>query len=378
MKFQIIILIVARKFRWIELTVIYLFFIHFDEKFGARQYRIRDALLFMADLIQVTTRGLYCPIGDFHIDPWKPVKRAITTHAHSDHARPGSQSYLCARAGKGILQARIGENALIEAVEYGEKKTINGVTISLHPAGHLLGSAQIRIEHQGEVWVVSGDYKRAEDRSCESFELVPCHTFISEATFALPIYQWPESRIVSDQILQWWSQNKEAGRTSILFAYALGKAQRLLSLLAECGEKVFVHGSVIPYLTFYRDFGAPFPEVVQLTPENRIEAKGSGLVIAPGSAQNTPWIRKLAPYSLGFASGWMRLRGARRRQAVDRGFIFSDHVDWPALVKTIRETGADRIGLTHGNTEVALKWLRENGCNAFNVPTRFIGDEDQS
>jgi putative mRNA 3-end processing factor len=327
--------------------------------------------------LTLTEAGLYCPAGDFYIDPWKGVPRAIITHAHSDHARAGSEAYLCARSGLGILAARIGTKAPIEAVDYSERIKIKDAVVSLHPAGHVLGSSQIRIEVKGHVTVITGDYKRAADASCERFELVRCHTFISEATFGLPVYRWPDPESVFAQIQDWWQANREAGRTSILFAYALGKAQRLLVGLKGSTEPIFLHGSVTPYLPFYEEAGVTFPSTRKLAPEDVSEAKGRALIIAPGSAQNTPWIRRLAPFSLGFASGWMRVRGARRRQALDRGFIISDHVDWPDLMRTIRETGAEQIGLTHGSTGPALRWLREQGYDCFHVPTRFAGEEEE-
>lgn len=325
-------------------------------------------------LIEVTERGLYCEAGGFYIDPWRAVDRAVITHAHSDHARSGSAAYLCSESGEGVLRERVGKQAHIETLDWGGAVSIGEAKVSFHPAGHVLGSAQVRVEHMGEIWVVSGDYKTQEDRSCERFEAVRCHTFITESTFGLPIYRWRPTAEVMEGVHAWWRRNREEGRTSILFAYALGKAQRILCGLDPEVGPIGVHGSVERFLPHYRFWGKPIPDCVNAKGEAVKELKGKGLVIAPGSTQNSDWLRKFTPCSLAFASGWMQVRGGRRRRALDRGFVISDHADWDGLLGTIEATGADRIGVTHGYTEPLVRWLKESGKEAWAVPTRFEGE----
>lgn len=326
-------------------------------------------------LIQPAPNGLYCEAGDFYIDPWKAVDRAVITHAHSDHARAGSRHFLCSRPGEGVLRRRIGQAGNIESLPFGEVTTINGVRVSLHPAGHILGSAQVRVEHGGEVWVVSGDYKTEPDVAAENFELVRCHHFITECTFGLPIYRWPASAEVFAQINDWWRGNQALGRTSVLLAYSLGKAQRVLAGVDPGIGPIAVHGAVAPFLPLYRKEGIALPDVETLTNDNAADYRGRGLVVAPGSVQGTTWLKKIAPNSLAFASGWMAVRGARRRLSLDRGFVLSDHVDWPGLIEAVRATGAETIGATHGHTAPFIRYVREElGLNAYNVPTRFVGE----
>lgn len=328
-------------------------------------------------LIAATSRGLYCEAGGFYIDPWRKVDRALVTHGHSDHARWGMGAYLTAAPGVEVVRERVGRDAVIEGIPFGESCRIGDVQVSFHPAGHLLGSGQIRVEHRGEVWVVTGDYKTAPDVSCESFEPVTCDTLITESTFGLPVYRWPEPEEVFRQINAWWRSNQAEGRTSILFAYALGKAQRVLCGLDPSIGPIGVHGAVAKLNPYYRAAGRPLPETLHANAETRSILKGKGLIVAPGSAQNTPWIRRFAPYSLGFASGWMAVRGARRRRALDRGFVLSDHVDWPGILETIEASGASRIGVTHGYAAPLMRWLREErGLEAFEVPTRYLGEAE--
>ncbi len=327
-------------------------------------------------LVRPTDRGLYCAAGDFYIDPWRPVDRAVVTHAHSDHATPGSQRYLCSDIGVEVLRPRVHAGAKIEGMSYGQSATINGVTVSLHPAGHLLGSAQIRIEHRGRIEVVTGDYKTQADRTCAAFEPVRCHRLITECTFGLPIYAWPPEDAIADQINTWWRHNQEAGRTSVVFAYALGKAQRVLSLLDRSLGKIVAHGSVKNFCEVYRRAGVDLPEVTTSTAESRKAVKGHGLVVAPPSVLGTAWLKKFTPASLAFASGWMMVRGNRRRRGVDRGFVLSDHVDWAGLLETIRATGCESVGATHGYTGVLARFLREQGMDADEIPTRYVGELD--
>ncbi len=335
------------------------------------------------ELVQVTKRGLFVPTADLYIDPWRPVERAVITHAHADHARGGSGRYLSSESGAGVLRTRLGSTAPIDTVAWGEEIRVGSARLSLHPAGHILGSAQVRIEVEGEVWVVSGDYKLEDDPTCEAFEPVPCHTFISECTFGLPVYRWPDPATVFSGILQWWADNARRGRTSVLFGYSLGKAQRLLAGIhlkltesaAEAPGPILVHGAVHRLLPPFHDAGVPLPHVLRANRESARAAQGRALVVAPPSAGGTPWIRTFGEVSTAFASGWMRIRGTRRRRGGDRGFVLSDHVDWPGLLTAIRATGAERVGLTHGTTGPAVRFLKEGGWDAWSVPTRFEGED---
>jgi putative mRNA 3-end processing factor len=331
-----------------------------------------------ADLIRLTDRGLCCPAGDFYIDPWQPVDRAVITHAHADHARGGSRHYLTTRPGEGVLRLRVGPEPAVQAVEYGETLTLNGVRVSLHPAGHVLGSAQVRVEHGGEVWVVSGDYKVEPDPTCTPFEPVRCHTFVTESTFGLPVYRWPGEAEVLAGVHAWWRGNQNAGRASLLFAYALGKAQRLLAGLDPAVGPLFTHGAVEKVNAAYRAAGVRLPEARHA---GAVPGKGPwdrALIVAPPSAQGTPWVRKFGDASTAFASGWMQIRGTRRRRAVDRGFVLSDHADWPGLLGAVRATGAQRVWVTHGYSAVLARRLREQGLDARVVPTRFEGERDDA
>ena len=329
----------------------------------------------MADLITLTPEGLYCPLGGFHIDPWRPVERALITHAHGDHARRGSGQYHGALSGLGLLRRRLGPEAVVEGHDLGAPLTFGETTVSFHSAGHVLGSAQIRIEAAGEVWVVSGDYKRDPDPSCAPFEVVPCDVFITEATFALPIYRWDPIDQVMDGLLAWWDANAAAGRTSVLFCYALGKAQRVLAELGQRTDRpVFVHGAIDALLDAYRAEGVSFAPTVPVGPRRKGESFAGELIIAPPSAFGSPWLRRFGDASTAFASGWMRVRGNRRRRGFERGFVLSDHVDWPALLRTIEQTGARRVLATHGYSDTLARYLREIGLAAEPLQTLF-GDE---
>lgn len=328
-------------------------------------------------LLRIDARGLYCEAGDFHIDPWEPVDRAIITHAHGDHAHWGSRRYLCSREGERVLRTRLGPDAVIESVEYGESIDFNGVTVSLHPAGHILGSAQIRVEHRGEVWVASGDYKTDPDSTCTPFELVKCHTFITESTFGLPIYRWTDEREVYDDIRNWWTANRDVQRASVLFAYALGKAQRLLAGLADAGVgPIYTHGAVERLNRDYRAAGIRLSDTQYATALPRGHTFAGSLIVAPPSTSGTTWLRRFGEVSTGFASGWMRLRGARRRRTVDRGFVLSDHVDWPSLLSTVEATGAECVWVTHGTREPLVRWLGERGIDARPMASHWEGEED--
>lgn len=315
-------------------------------------------------MLTVTEQGLYCEAGDFHVDPRLAVERAVITHAHSDHARPGCRSYLCARPGAGVLRLRLGPNARIESAAYGETVQRNGVSVSFHPAGHILGSSQIRVEHRGEIWVVSGDFKTGSDSTCAGFEPVPCHTFITECTFGLPIYRWPEPSEVFADIHAWWNGNQQAGRTSVLFGYSLGKAQRILAGLDANLGPIFVHPAIEPFLDAYKAAGIALPRVETADASAIAAAPGQAMLIAPPAGTGAPWFQELGDVATASASGWMQVRKFARRGSVERGFALSDHADWPGLLDAIRATGARRILATHGSTGPLVRWLNENGWDA--------------
>jgi putative mRNA 3-end processing factor len=325
------------------------------------------------DLICVRPQGLYCPPGDFYIDPWRPVDRAVVTHAHGDHARSGSARYLAAQPSASVLRQRLGDVTL-DTLPYGARIRIRDTTLSLHPAGHVLGSAQARIEHRGETWVVSGDYKLAPDPTCDAFEPLRCGTFVTESTFGLPIYRWTDSRDVINDIARWWQGNAAANRTSILYAYAFGKAQRIEAELAAAGAldvgPLVVHGAIAALNAAYRAAGVMVPAGRRVTDTDK-SALRRALVLAPPSAAGSPWLRRFGEFSDGLASGWMQVRGARRRRALDRGFVLSDHADWPALETAIGATGAARIIVTHGHVPVMVRSLNERGWRAESFETEF-------
>jgi putative mRNA 3-end processing factor len=331
-------------------------------------------------MLTETADGLFCPAGGFYIDPWNPVARAVITHAHGDHARPGSQAYLCAAPGAGLLRRRFGGDAPIEALPYGQSQTIGDVTVTFFPAGHVLGSAQIRLQGLGEaasqgVWVVAGDYKRASDPTCAPFEPIACDTFVTESTFGLPIYRWDTTESVILDLVGWWSANAAEGKSSVLFCYTIGKAQRILAELTRLTDRhVFVHGMMLPMIEAYRDEGVAMLPVKSATDQPRGTSFAGELVLAPLPARGTPWMRRLGTHSDAFASGLMRVRGVRRQRAFDRGFVLSDHADWPALLRTIEDTGATRVLVTHGHAEPLARYLTEQGRTSGVIRTAWEGE----
>lgn len=328
-------------------------------------------------LIVSRPEGLYCPEGEFFIDPWRPVDRAVITHAHSDHARRGNAHYLAHRDSAELLRIRLGADISLQTLEYGEALEHKGVRISLHPAGHVLGSAQVRLECRGRVWVASGDYKLADDGTCRPFEPVCCDTFITESTFGLPVYRWPRQADLFTDINNWWQRNAAAGRASILFCYAFGKAQRILRGVDSAIGPIVCHGAVEPLNAVYRAAGVPLPATFRVTDEAiKKSALSKALVLAPPSATGSSWLKRFGDYSDAFASGWMQLRGARRRRGVDRGFVMSDHADWPALHCAIGSTGAGQVFVTHGSIAVMVRYLREQGLDAQAFATEYGGEEE--
>ena len=321
-------------------------------------------------LIQFTKSGIYCKQADVYIDPWKNVDRAIITHAHSDHARYGSKHYLAHKDSEFILKHRLG-NIDLQTIDYNQNIQINGVNISLFPAGHIIGSAQVRLEYKGEIWVISGDYKVKNDGYTIPFEPVKCQHFITESTFGLPIYNFPEAANINQQLNDWVTQNAEQGLNSVIIGYALGKAQRILSAL-KTEQPILLHSTI--YNT-NEAVGFDNSNYIKFTQDFKKEQINPGIVIATGSVVGSPWLRRFEPYKLAFCSGWMQLRGARRRYNADKGFIMSDHADWQGLNEAVEATGAENVYVTHGYKTIYAKWLREHyKINAVEVDTLFEGE----
>lgn len=312
-----------------------------------------------------------------YIDPWKSVDKALITHAHSDHARWGMGLYIAQNDCIPVLKARLGETISTQAVAYGETLRVNGVLISFHPAGHVPGSSQIRVEYKGEVTVISGDYKTEDDGVCLPFVPLRCNTFITESTFGLPVFRWRPQQEVFAEIHQWWESNRAEGNTCILQAYSLGKAQRILYHMDPAAGPVYVHGAVHQMNLALQKFLPRHDHYRVWTAETPAEEYRGALVIAPPGAASTPWANRFRPYSHAVASGWMKLRGARRWQAADRGFVLSDHADWNGLLESVKATGAEKVLVTHGYTAVFVKYLREAGYDAQELQTEFSGEEVQ-
>lgn len=327
-----------------------------------------------ASLFKQTPAGFYCEAGEFYVDAWRPVDRVLITHAHGDHARPECGHYLTAQPGAALLRIRLGSEADVRGVPYGERIRMGDCEVSFHPAGHILGSAQVRIASRGRVVVISGDYKLDPDPTCDPFEQLSCHLFVTEATFGLPIYRWPARGAAAD-INAWWQGNVHAGRTSIMYGYSLGKAQRLLAGLDPQIGPLGAHGAVLPFVRAYREAGVALPSPVHANPETAKSLRGRGLIIGPPSAMGTRWAAKFGPSESAMASGWMQIRGARRRRNLDRGFVLSDHADWNQLLQVIRATGAEHVGVTHGYTAALAHWLQETGLSARPLASAFGDDE---
>ncbi len=323
-------------------------------------------------VLTFTDRGIYCPAGDFFIDPWRPVARALITHAHSDHARAGHDNYLSTPGTDAVMRHRLGA-VRSQTLAYDQPLRIGGVTVSFHPAGHVPGSAMIRVDRGGDAWVVSGDYKVDADGLCEPWAPVRCDTFISECTFGLPVFRWQDNATVMARVRDWWAANAAQGKTSILGAYSLGKAQRLMAGVAGAGP-ILTHGAVEATNAALRAAGYAIPQTTRVGPGVDAKSFPGALVIAPPSALGTPWAGRFGPSESAFASGWMALRGVRRRRGLT-GFVISDHADWPGLNMAIRETGAARVFVTHGYTTPFRKWLDGQGYEAGIVATAYAGDD---
>ena len=328
-------------------------------------------------MIERTHDGLYCRAADAWVDPWRPVPRALITHAHADHARPGCGEYWAVASSEGVLRQRLGQDITLHPVQYGEEHWLGQCRVSFHSAGHVLGSAQIRLEVDGEVWVVSGDYKRDADPSCDPFETVPCDVLITEATFGLPIYRWQTGAEVAEEIRAWWQSDRQ--RPSLLFCYAFGKAQRLMAELNAIGvdDEVLLHGAVETVTRHYRAAAVPMTPSRPVSDLPRSDTLAGRLVLAPPSAHRSSWMRRFRSPQTGFASGWMAVRGARRRRGYERGFVLSDHADWPGLIQTVRQSGARKVYVTHGQSDVLARYLREiEGIEAEPLETLFEGEAD--
>ncbi len=324
-------------------------------------------------VLEFRPQGIYCPAGDFYIDPWRPVARALITHGHADHSRWGMDSYLATEAAAPVMRHRLGDINL-DTIRYGETRQIGGAQVSFHPAGHVPGSAQIRVEVGGEVWVASGDYKLVDDGLSEPFDPVPCHAFITESTFGLPVFKWDRQADVIDAINAWWQASRDAGRYAMLGAYALGKAQRILANVDSSIGPILTHGAIENTNAVLRAQGLKLPDTVRVSAEMNVKDYPGALVIATPPAMNGPWARKFGNRSTAFASGWMAMRGVRRRRAADRGFVMSDHADWEGLNTAIKATGAERIFVTHGYTAQFTRWLTDQGYDAAVVETEFEGE----
>lgn len=325
-------------------------------------------------LLEFNGCGIYCATGDFYIDPWKPVKYAIITHAHSDHARRGHENYLAHYLSLEVLKYRLGD-INIQTIAYNESTIINGVKVSFHPAGHIIGSAQIRVEYKGEVWVTSGDYKLEDDGLSTPFEPVKCHSFISECTFGMPVYKWKAQKGIFEDIKCWWEQNISEGRSTVLAGYSLGKAQRIMYNTEASLGPIYTHGAIENINEALRRNSVALPATVRITMDTNKNKIRKGIIICPPSAIETPWIRKFQPFSLGYCSGWMTLRGVKRRTSADRGFIISDHADWDGLVSAITATGCESVYLTHGYTASFARYLSDIGFDAHEAKTLYGGDE---
>jgi len=331
----------------------------------------------MADVLTFTDRGIYCPAGDFYIDPWLPVPRALITHGHADHARDDMGQYLATRSAAPVMQHRLGADAKIDTIAYGETRQIGGASVSFHPAGHVPGSAQIRIAVKGQVWVASGDYKTVDDGLSEPFVPVKCHAFITESTFGMPIFKWTPQDILATQLNDWWAANAAVGRASILGAYALGKAQRLMRTVDASIGPILTGTAIENTNAVLRAQGITLPDTTQITADVSDKTHPGALIIATPNSQTQGWMRRFPNAATAFASGWMAMRGVRRRRGTDRGFIVSDHADWAGLNDAIKATGAEKIFVTHGYTSQFQRYLSEQGYDAHVVSTDYAGDEGE-
>jgi putative mRNA 3-end processing factor len=340
--------------------------------FGQSYWNLRIISTNM-DLIEFTNKGMYCAQADIYIDPWKPVPRALITHGHGDHARWGHKYYLCTNLALPVIRYRLGV-INIQGVEYGEKINMNGVDISFHPAGHIIGSAQIRLEYKGQVWVVSGDYKTENDGLSTPFESIKCHAFITESTFGLPVYKWVNQDVIFNDLNNWWADNNKNDKNTVVLCYALGKAQRILQNLDMNIGNVYTHGTIENVNEVIRKQGIPLNRSIKVGSQGNMKSIKGALILATPGTQGTKWMQKFSPYSLAVTSGWMDSNVADAKRKYDKGFVLSDHADWEGLNMAVKESGADRIFVTHGYTETYSAYLRSIGLDAKAVKSQFFGE----
>jgi len=326
-------------------------------------------------LLRFCSEGIYCVPGRFYIDPWRPVAKALIMHGHADHAREGMQHYLCHHFTVPILKARIGADIQVQGIAYNEPTYLNGVKVSFHPAGHIIGSAQIRLEYGGKVAVVSGDYKVQDDGLSTPFEPVRCHEFVTESTFGLPIYKWLPVESYQQQMRQWITENQARGKTSVFIGYSLGKAQRILKALEGMGD-IYVHYSIARLNEAYVSAGIPLPEYRNLDLREDVKKVAGKIVIVPPALADSNALKRIPDFATAICSGWMQVRGARRWRSADAGFAVSDHADWPGLLQAIKATEADKVYVTHGHTQTFAKYLNETGIYAEAIKTEFGAEEE--
>ncbi len=328
-------------------------------------------------LLSVRPEGVYCEQADIYVDPWRPVPRAVVTHAHSDHARRGSGKYLVADEGLTLARLRLGHDAAIDPLAYGQTVTLNGVQLALHPAGHMRGSAQVRLEYQGQVAVVTGDFKTQVDPTCRAWEPQRCHQLVIESTFALPIYRWDEPVEVIRELIAWWQSNQAGGKTSVLYCYAIGKAQRILGMLRQCEPlpgPIYVHGAIHQGNLAYEESGCALADTHTVRDAAPVTPWNQALILAVPSAHGSRWLRRFGHLSTAMASGWMRIRGTRRRRSLDRGFVLSDHADWTGLLEAVQFSDAESVWVTHGQAETLARYLSERGHAAQALRTPYRGE----
>lgn len=325
----------------------------------------------MSSLIKFTKKGIYCPDADVYIDPWRKVNKALITHGHSDHARPGHQSYLCHNYSVGILKQRLGKIS-VQGIEFEKPLNINGVTFTFYPAGHVVGSAQIKIENKSESWVVSGDYKVQTDGVATPFQPVKCDYFITESTFGIPAFQWESPEIVFEKINSWWAENSQQNITSIISAYSLGKAQRVIQGLDHSIGPVLTNHTIEKMNFAIRSQGVKLKSTQQFDSSNKDSLSKAIIIAPPGSIEKIK--KQTNKTSIASASGWMALRGTRKRRSQDKGFVLSDHADWLGLNKAVKLTEAKKVFVTHGYTDIYSRWLNHCGIASQTVETAFEGE----
>lgn len=308
-------------------------------------------------LITKTAKGLYCEQGDFFIDPSQAVHKAIITHAHSDHARSGSNNYLAYEKNEHILKLRLGKNIQFQGLKFNQTILINGIKVSFHPSGHIPGSAQIRLEFKGEVWVISGDYKLNYDGLSDPFEHVKCHHFVTESTFGLPIFNWQHQKIVFEEINNYWKSCAQNGENLIISAYSLGKSQRIIKHLDSEIGKILCHPTTAQNNIALQAAGFNFGNWEIYNP--LVPCKGAAIICPPASITDS-FLKKMHPYRSISCSGWMALRGARKWGNLDRGFVLSDHADFKELIIACKESESENIYVTHGYTKTFSQYINES------------------